>query len=903
MPGPKIEKDSQGRWKITGVQERVVDSTMMDYNELRSAANSLPGDTGIRARDILRDNPLASGGVLSGLVENGSLPNNQLAKTLIDIDQQTKTQRELDAFKERQKLELEKFNKSKRGMLWRGVKALSRAVLLPGQTVMEGLSASIRDIANTGEQFLGDVEGAIKGDLDWATFESKIPGKTREELGYGKQMGTLEMITQGFNNADEITAIQIAKDLFAGKEVNLGQGFFVSEEEGIGFKVRQAQLKSKSLEVKIGNRTYLRPYSAIDPITNLLTAGNADTTAGTIITALGEVLVSWKADPLIRASKKLKEIDALRKQAQSSEGQVAAKKLTQLANAEAEYEAIVKRNRSLYEANKISPQSTDDEVRKAYDATLKEEIAAAERVDALVDEGYDAKALASYLSSFKGEAVVDELVDSDFYTIFNMKKAGTKRPAFTFSMAKALGEAKTRDEVLRVLAPYINNGEVVANVLESGTRTGQILSRVVAGANAVVPNVLKTNAARVLKQMPFVTKVAQVTNKISGTKVGKAVDYIRKSYNTVIPSQTMIHFADVDLLASTIQDYGRITNVPEQVIQGLLENLAKTDDLQNGSYQATKNLMKEIVKANGGKRGIDGEELKKFTKLFETAKKDMSTYWADRHAAGVNLEYMFSNGKVVPLSGPHLESELLNSMFFFPDAKELLRTISLVGRTKALKGTRNIADILISDVWKKFVLVRPAYVIRNIMEEQIRVFGTGHVSFFNRPVTALAMWLGRDDSSVAWRRVLAKLDPYRNTVTDKSFKLGSAKDEFSAEASAHGAAEDYITYIQDNVTTSMERDSVRIKQLTGYQNVQYGAGDKFWQALANEIRMLRNTAAARTVIKNKDNPKAAIEYLLRGEGRESWLKFVNSKPKETRDFLLSDEGLMMYLFTAVDKDG
>ena len=901
MSTPKIEKDSQGRWKITGVQNRVIDPTRMDFEQIRSAANSLPGDVGVRARSILDKNPLASGGVLAGLVENGALPDNELARTLIDIDQQTKSKRELDAFKERQQIDTEKFNKTLRGKIWRGVKALSRGLLLPGQTVLEGLSSVVRDLANTGETFLKDIQGSIKGDLDWVTGESKVPGKTREQLGYGKKMSALDMITQGFDNADEITAVQIARDLFSGKKVNLGEGFFVSEEEGAGFRARQAALKSRAIEVKMGDRTYLRPYSVVDPITNLITGGNADTQLGTLVTAIGEVFVAWKADPLIRAGKKMREIRELKNQLQTSKGAEAAKKLTQISNAEAELEVLNAKTVRLFEEYKLNPKSSIDETRKAYDDALEESTAAAQRVDDLIDAGYDANAIANYLSSSKGEAIIDWLADATYREIWELGKAGPRKTGFTWDQAKALGQATTRDEVLKAIAPYIANGSVVANVLESGTKTGQFLSKLAAGADTLVPNVLKTNAARVIKQLPFVSKVANVTNSAIYGRAVKTVDAVRRAYNTVIPANSMVHFADTNLLASHIRDYGRIANVSDDAIYKILDDLAISEDLQTGSYKAVKSLMDEITKANSAGY-IDKDVLKNVTRVFDSAKTEMSTYWAERHAAGAKLEYMFNNGQRISLSGPHIESELLNSMFYFPDARELLNTISAANKIKGLGLARQGADFLVGNVWKKFVLVRPAYVIRNIMEEQIRVFGTGHVSFFNSPLTAMAMWIGRDESSSAFRRLMAKMDPFRNTVLGPGFKLGSSSEEFSAEVAAHGLVGDFLTYMQDNMTTAMERDGIRIKDILGYGNVQQGH-PKFWQGIANEVRILRNSPAARAAIINQADPQKAVDYLLRGEGKADWLKFANSKNKETRDFLLSDEGLMMFLYTGKDEAG
>lgn len=896
MSSPKVEKDSQGRWVITGVQNQKITQQQVDYNELVKASELLPPGTSARAQSVLRTNPIASGGVLAGLVQNGALPNNDLAKTLVDIDQLTKDKRALDSNQERLKAETERFKNTTRGQLWRVLKAAVRTLTFPAVTIVEGFNAGTRSVVNVGEDIWRIpkiVEGIRKGDLDLFFGESKVPGKTSEELGYGK--------TTGFRIPfEELTVYQAAKELFQTGRVNFGEGFFPSEEAGAGFAARQAALKSKGLVIEMGDRTYTRPYNVTDPLTNLITGGNADTQGGTLISALGEVLLFWKADPILLASRKIKKIRDLDRQIKTSAGKVEAKKITQLANTEAQLDELIKTRQNLFEAYKISPIAKEDEVLAAYQKALDEEFKVAQQFDELSDVGYNVDTLAAFLSSEKGSVVLDTLAEMDQLSIFRLGKGGPRTSGFTWEQSKALGKATTRDEVARAIAPYINEGTVVANVLETGTRTGRFLSRLVPGSDNLVPNVIKSNAGRVIRQMPYVNKVAEVLAKPYNAVVTKPVDYVRRAYNTVVPSNSLVHFADSDLLAKQIISYGRITNVSDDAIDKILTAYAASDDPQGGAFKAATQLMKEITRANAGR--VDEKLLKDITRIFENGKSEMSSYWAARHASGARLEYMFANGKKVYLDGPHLESELLNSMMYFPDAKELIKTISMYQKLAPIRGLTQAGDFLIGNIWKKFVLVRPAYAIRNIMEEQIRVFGTGHISFFNRPGTAIAMWLGREQSSNPVRRLLAHFDPYKNTIGGQNLKLGSAADEFGGEVIAHEMAEDYLKFIQNSFSTSMERDSVKISQIARSSEVEVGH-PKFFDAIANEIRMLRNTIAARAVIINEKNPQGAVSYLLRGEGKKEWLKFANSKPEDVKNFLLSDEGLMMFLYTGKDEAG
>jgi hypothetical protein len=67
---------------------------------------------------------------------------------------------------------------------------------------------------------------------------------------------------------------------------------------------------------------------------------------------------------------------------------------------------------------------------------------------------------------------------------------------------------------------------------------------------------------------------------------------------------------------------------------------------------------------------------------------------------------------------------------------------------------------------KEFVLTRPAYIIRNIGEEQVRMFLLGNISFYNSPMAAIAMALGKDNGP-AWRRILNSQDEFKHNVLVK----------------------------------------------------------------------------------------------------------------------------------------
>ena len=89
MSQPGVKKNKDGTWTITGVQERTITQQQADYEDLVKASRLIPGQEGVNARQLILDNPGMSGGLLASLSKNYAIPNNDLVKTLVDIDSMT----------------------------------------------------------------------------------------------------------------------------------------------------------------------------------------------------------------------------------------------------------------------------------------------------------------------------------------------------------------------------------------------------------------------------------------------------------------------------------------------------------------------------------------------------------------------------------------------------------------------------------------------------------------------------------------------------------------------------------------------------------------------------------------------------------------------------------------------
>lgn len=901
MAYPNIKKDANGNYYVEGIQERNISQQQYDYNEIVQASQYITGPEGDAARKTISSNPGASAGVIAGLYKNGSIGNSALVDTFLQIDKETADQRAKNAFEEAQKISKENFEKTPWGAAWQGLKFSLRgagmALFTPVESFFGGLRNKIAVVAR-----LKQLED--QGKID--TFGNPInPGDTKESLGIPS---ILELLNP-FNNLKQTTTFQAAKQgaTEGFNKIDLGEGFFPSEESGAGFRARQEQMKYGKVAVIIdgeqakdaeGNLIY-RPYSPVDPISFVITGGDLESGNARLINAIGELGLMVFGDPVsayAKLARTKKQLDEAVKFAGGVKTAKDAQRLTLLETQIAEKALETDRSLEALQTGRVDGKLsllTQSEREAAYKIALDAELKLRDERGAIT---LNYGAVADFLSGPKGAHIIDAIANLDDYkAIRAISKKGGK-PGFTVDQSIALANAKSREEVLAAIAPYIADGSVVQNLLESGNVSSRFLSKIVPGKVAKPAQGITGWAAKGIRKVPIIEK------QLNG---------LSKSYSTYVPNTgSFVHFADKDALVDTIVSYGRSTKVDEATIASIIDEVAFATDASTAGFKATTRLFDAIFESNKAafaKAGIDDVQLKELTRVFDKDRKAQSSYWAELHASGANIDFVFAGGKKISLSGPHLESEFLNSMIYFPAAREIMTEIAKVG--KLSKATRGLSvkatqplDSFTNQFWKKVVLTRPAYVIRNISEEQIRVMATGHASFFSNPLTAMGMWLGREGGP-KWKSLLNSFDPYRHTVAGKNFKLSSSADELANESLAHDTAfDDYLDFMAMH-SFGASNEIEKISGLRGYKNVQYGEPG-FWDGIANEIRILRQSNIAKVVARTEPGrEKATLDYFLRGEGKDAWARLVNARNENTKAWLLTDEGARAYLFDGVTDTG
>ena len=522
--------------------------------------------------------------------------------------------------------------------------------------------------------------------------------------------------------------------------------------------------------------------------------------------------------------------------------------------------------------------------------------------------------IAEFLTNGHGTVAVDRLVEmTDWKQIW--RKADGR---ITHDVAKALADAKTQDDVVDALAPYLLKGDIQAGALKPG-----ILSR--AGIKATertkfaMPMVrtLQGVGARVQSRFGEHGKVAALFEGfLAGAKapITIAKPFVQRGYQTKVKAGSIVNVHDREELLRATEDFGVAAKLDRKVLDDIIDEIADAATHSVAGYAASVKLMNAVFKQYADKIPTHMQEtFQKFTTSFESSAEQMSSYWAKRHIAGAELKYVNLKGESVILPGPHLSSELLNSTVYFPPVSELLRVTSKLAKYKTLAKGEEIGDLLIGNFWKKIQLVRPAYIIRNIAEEQIRVTALGHISFFNNPGMALAMWLGREDGK-SWRRVLNSFDNYRHTVFDETFSTGDDAIDILNETAAMRAKNSYVDMMNSARGGAFDERDFKVLQFKNVGAVGFGH-KRFFDGIANQLRMLNSDMFAR-VVAGFDTPQikaalakgqfrqdAVVDYFLYGPGRKDLDAFAESTPDKFKAFIKTPEGLKNYLYTGKSPKG
>lgn len=877
----KVDKYGLPIVNLPGSSTKPVTQADVDLSSVRQVASTLTGQKAVQLRQALVSNPNALPGLVvsSGLA--GALPDNPLVKAMIEVSNSAVAARRATDEEVSRKAATEKFNNTVKGKTWNWIKSSLKQTMVLGLAPLEFAGGVVNEVA-------GDVKN------EYAAWKKGVEYKNK---GWADILGGAAMQT---DLAQQIkltgkSKSSIASQLFGQPDYIdpiLGAGFFPSEESGAGFAARKVALKSYSIPIMVdGKEVGVRPYGLTTPITWVLNGGDIENQRAQVMDFVGEFAASFWIDPALGISK-LSKAAKLRGVVQTaSKGTTSAKAIAKADQESKAIELELTRLNSL--RDKLISSSLPSDSAKI--AKLEDKIKEAVKIQTTLADNSgrlvtDYDNMAKFLSSDVAAPLIDKLAATD--DVVEIWKATRKVTGLPSTFRVALAKAKTREEVLDLFSPYVGRGEVTMGVLKSGKKLSPVgtagsLSHI--GTKSRQPYL--TSVAKLLMDSPL----GAGSRAIKSTKAK-----IADKYGTMIPGGALVNNNDIDLLASQAFDRLKIGKVPQDIADDLVRRILTAPTSSEAGYTAGARVYDAILKAN--RAGLPPRlqaKLDEASRLFLEGTEETASYWATRHLNGASVDIITIDGKKITMDGPHISSELLNSYTYMPPAKEIMDIISKVQRKVVGEKLVKWGDFAIGDVWKSSVLIRVPYIARNIMEEQFRLLLTGHVSFFNHPLSAAAMWLGKDNGPV-WRQLIQRHNKVRYTLYGDSFFSADRLADYADETLAIEAKN---TAIHLASKQDIGAESARA-QKTFFINGGRSVGiyhKRAWEGISSQLRNFNADPMARKVAATLPGKEdETVEYFLKGDGKKEYADFASSIDKPE---LLEPDFAKAYLFNSTNAKG
>lgn len=349
---------------------------------------------------------------------------------------------------------------------------------------------------------------------------------------------------------------------------------------------------------------------------------------------------------------------------------------------------------------------------------------------------------------------------------------------------------------------------------------------------------------------------------------------------------------------------------PEQVATNILralENAHATEDDIRGVYNLvagaqTRNGLRDAIMESqtrvGGLLeyyGVRDPEVRSFlTRINQSTYNEDLRGLIDEVGSDVpTWETMAVNGQQVNVTGPHLPLEHIGRYMNLPDQRAVRRLTSryssifakgtdipVLPRLKIRKGeeivTKNIemvgqprlpiaaADWIMSEFIKPSWLMRLAWPIRVVGEEQLRMAGAGLDSAVKHPLSYIATVIGGEQNRLT--RMLDRMTPgiKGKMETGPAGELLSETEALNAVTyRAHSAWLDQPGVVRTNIPTIYHKNSVH--ELADYRS-----------SWAHELALLHHDPVSHFVSNNAFED--AVEWMFSGAGNKYRRELMEAHP-------------------------
>lgn len=206
---------------------------------------------------------------------------------------------------------------------------------------------------------------------------------------------------------------------------------------------------------------------------------------------------------------------------------------------------------------------------------------------------------------------------------------------------------------------------------------------------------------------------------------------------------------NVDVAVEEISRHARNVKMGTDKMGVWTEKMARADGI-NGRFAVVREFLDEVRDELLTGTNVSPYQRDALTRMYKDYDQNLRVYALDAVGRNAKVPGAVIDGVGEATPTAHLFVEYVNGSVPMPDARELRRAtskyVSLVDKARlrgAYNGTNALADFTNQQVFKPLVLLRGAWTIRVVGEEQIRLAASGMTSAFAHPLSHIALALGR----------------------------------------------------------------------------------------------------------------------------------------------------------------
>lgn len=215
-----------------------------------------------------------------------------------------------------------------------------------------------------------------------------------------------------------------------------------------------------------------------------------------------------------------------------------------------------------------------------------------------------------------------------------------------------------------------------------------------------------------------------------------------------MPTRTHIDLQDTRATLDQVERALVNTNADRATIDGFMARMAGAES-NLARRQVWFDMMGDIAERAATDYGVDKARAREITRLFDNNHRDIRKYFVDAVGDDVNVLGTMVDGQLQKTPTPHLSVELLDRWMPVADPRTLRREFSdpvtkaiIQNNNGDLRAPLSTMIALQERLWKPTALLRGAYTVRVMGEEQLRIAAAGFKAMPNHPMSYLSFLVG-----------------------------------------------------------------------------------------------------------------------------------------------------------------